>query len=117
MNRVRAPRGGVVVRSIDRATPARALASIALQDEMSVEIVVVTASGASHPPVLALCGRFPVVRPFPRAEAVDAGIRAATAERITFVEDDDGLPPGHLHRHADVQYGLALVRVAAGDPA
>jgi len=91
---VRSPRVSVVVRSIDRATPGRALASIALQEDMTVEIVLVAASGASHPPVRASCGGFPVAparssRPFPR----------------------------HLDGDAHLQYSLALVRVAVGDPA
>src|SRR6478609_3025298 len=96
-----APRVSVVVRSIGRATLASALTSIAIQDTPSAEVVVVAASGTGHASVHGTCGRYPVVPvrspvPLQRAAAAQAGVRAATGDWITFLDDDDELLSGHL---------------------
>jgi glycosyltransferase involved in cell wall biosynthesis len=91
----------VVVRSIGRPTLGRALASIATQRYPNVQIVIVAASGRDHPPIPERFGPCPVVAVrsacrLPRADAADAGLRAAEGDWITFLDDDDELLPGHL---------------------
>ena len=91
----------VVVRSIGRSTLDRALTSIAAQRYPATEIIIVAASGRDHPPIPDHFGACPIVAVapgvrLPRAEAADAGMRAATGEWITFLDDDDEFLPGHL---------------------
>jgi tetratricopeptide (TPR) repeat protein len=91
----------VIVRSIGRETLARSLQSIAGQDYRAIEVVLVLASGTAHPPVPERCGAFPVKavqpgRPLSRAEAAEAGIRAAGGEWLTFLDDDDAMLPDHI---------------------
>jgi glycosyltransferase involved in cell wall biosynthesis len=95
------PLVSIVVRSIGRATLSRALDSIAAQDHDRVEAVIVAANAPSHPPIPERHAHVPIVavdkgEPLRRAEAADAGIRAARGEWITFLDDDDELLPGHV---------------------
>jgi GT2 family glycosyltransferase len=90
----------------------RALASIAAQDHPAIEIVIVAASGSAHPALPGAIGSCRIVEVrrqdrLPRAEAADAGIRAATGDWITFLDDDDELLPGHI---------TGLVAAAAANP-
>jgi len=96
-----APKVSVVVRSIGRPTLVPALASIARQQYPSVEVVLIAATGGAHPPIRDACGPHPILAVrsqarLSRAEAADAGIRAATGDWITFLDDDDEMLPGHL---------------------
>ena len=91
----------VIVRSVGRPTLERALASIALQDHPAIEVVLVAANGDAHPGLPERCGPFPIRvvqehRSLKRAEAADAGMRAATGAFITFLDDDDEFLPGHV---------------------
>jgi hypothetical protein len=91
----------VVVRSIGRSTLDRALTSIAAHRHPPAEIVVVAASGREHPPIPERVGACPIVAVapgirLPRAAAADAGMRAASGEWITFLDDDDEFLAGHL---------------------
>lgn len=91
----------VVVRSMARPTLAAALAAIAAQDYAAVEVVLVAASGATHPVPLPRCGAFPLrfvrsERTLSRPDAANAGLDAATGDHVTFLDDDDTLEPGHL---------------------
>ena len=102
----------VVVRSMDPPTLPRALASIALQDHPSVEVVLVAACGPSHRPIDASAYPFRlnwVVRdgPLPRPVAANAGIEAATGEFVTMLDHDDEFLEGHLS---------ALVAALGADP-
>jgi len=102
----------VVVRSIGRPTLDRALASIATQHPPPAEVVVVAASGRRHGPIRERVGATEVcaVRPeapLSRAAAADAGMRAARAEWITYLDDDDEFLPGHLR-------GLMAAAAAGG---
>jgi len=95
------PLVSVIVRSTDRPSLAPALASIAAQDYPRLEVVVVGASGAQHPPLPERCGAHPLrlVRcsaPRSRPEAANAGLDAATGDWITFLDDDDIFLPDHL---------------------
>ena len=96
-----APKVSVVVRSIGRPTLVSALASIADQRYPSVEIVLIAATGDAHPAIGDACGPYPILAVrsqahLSRADAADAGIRAATGDWITFLDDDDEMLPGHL---------------------
>ena len=95
------PALSVVVRSIGRTTLDRALASIAAHRHPPAEIVLVAASGRDHALIPNRFGPCPIVAVpsairLPRAAAADAGLRAATGEWITFLDDDDEFLPDHL---------------------
>jgi tetratricopeptide (TPR) repeat protein len=91
----------VIVRSMDRPTLPRALASIAAQDYPSIEVVLVAACGAAHAPVDAsgYPFRLNMVTPserLTRAPAANAGLDAATGKWVTFLDDDDEFLAGHV---------------------
>jgi len=125
-----APDVSVVVRSVARPTLARALQSIALQQAVTLEVVLVGASGAGHPPPAPNAGAHPVrfiasVVPLARAQAANAGIDAAAGRWITWLDDDDEWLPGHLlgllaaataNPRAGVVHSLADVRMSGEPP-
>ena len=95
------PKVSVIVRSIGRPTLAPALASIATQGYPLAEVVVVAATGNAHPAIAQACGPYSIrevlsANRLTRPDAADAGMRAATGEWITFLDDDDEMLPGHL---------------------
>jgi len=95
-----APLVSILVRSVDRPTLARALASVAAQDYPAIEVVVVAAAGASHRPPPERCGEFPVRfvpsrKPLKRAEAANVALESARGEWLNFLDDDDELLPDH----------------------
>ncbi len=101
MTDLTATRISVVVRSMARPTLRSALASLAAQQGVSLEVLVVAASGATHPPVPPTCGEHEVrpvasAVPLRRAAAANAGLDAASGEWITFLDDDDVVLPGHM---------------------
>ena len=114
----------VIVRSMDRPSLPRTLASIAAQDLRPIEVVLVNARGPAHGPTSAALGDVPVRRidagmPLQRSAAANAGIEAARGDSVIFLDDDDVFLPGHLARlqralqdrpqalaaYADVAYG------------
>lgn len=124
-----APEVSVIVRSVARPTLARTLASIALQCDVTVEVLLVGASGRSHPLPPPTAGTHPlrfVASPAPlkRAAAANAGFDAATGRWITWLDDDDEWLAGHLRGLLDaaatepaahVIHSMAIVRVD-GEP-
>jgi hypothetical protein len=91
----------VVVRSMARGSLDAALASIALQQGVSAEVVVVAACGPGHPAMPATCGPHPLrlvasERRLPRPAAANAGLDAARGRWITFLDDDDLFLADHL---------------------
>lgn len=124
-----APLISVIMRSMARPTLERALASVALQRDVALEVLLVGASGASHPPP-------PGAGPHPlrfiasrvhlaRAAAANAGLDAARGRWVTWLDDDDEWREGHLHAlleaatanpSAGIVHSLAEVRIA-GEPA
>ncbi|MEO8848460.1 MAG: glycosyltransferase family 2 protein [Casimicrobiaceae bacterium] len=90
----------VIVRSMARATLPRTLASIAAQD-VALEVLLVAASGAAHPPPASHVGAHPLrfiasTRRLDRGAAANAGLDAARGEWVTWLDDDDQWLPGHL---------------------
>jgi len=124
-----APDVSVVVRSVGRPTLARTLASIALQRDVCVEVLLVAASGPAHPATPRQAGAHPlrlIASPVPlaRAAAANAGLDAAGGKWITWLDDDDEWIDGYLrglldaaaaHPSAGVVHSLASVRIE-GEP-
>jgi hypothetical protein len=119
---MRHPLVSILVRSVDRPTLSRALASIAEQDYPNVEAVVVAAS-AAHRELPDRCGPFPLrlVRashPLARAEAANAALDAALGAWLNFLDDDDELLPSHVARlraALDGEPGFRLAHSASED--
>ena len=124
-----APRPSVnlVVRSVGRAELDEALASAAAQSYPRLTIVVVDATGGRHPPVPQRCGDHEVrfvagTTPRKRAAAANAGLDAADADYVGFLDDDDLLLPRHverlvdtLERDADAVLAFGVARETRGD--
>lgn len=96
------PLVSILVRSMDRPTLERALASIAAQDYPNLEVVVVAADPA-HRALPETCGAYPLrfvptVRPLKRAEAANVALEAARGDWFNFLDDDDELLPNHVSR-------------------
>lgn len=109
-----APLVSVLIRSMDRPTLARGLDSAAAQTWPNLEIVVVAASGESHPALPDAWHERPLRlvvapdgAPLPRAAAANLCLESARGAWLNFLDDDDELLPDHLE---------TLVRAArAGD--
>jgi glycosyltransferase involved in cell wall biosynthesis len=95
------PLVSVLIRSMDRPTLDRALASIAMQDYPRVEVVVVAACGPGHRPLPARCGAHALRlvvpdRPLMRCPAGNFALAQARGDWLNFLDDDDEFLPGHL---------------------
>ncbi len=100
------PLVSIIVRSMDRATLAQALDSVALQTYPNIEVLVVAVTG-QHQPLPTHCGRFPLrlLNPgtrLPRSQAANAGLDQARGDYLLLLDDDDWLMPGHIARLAQV---------------
>ncbi len=90
----------IVVRSMGRPELRLALESIAQQDYPNIEVIVVDATGGSHPALPALAWQsghsIRIVggdRPLPRPQAANEGLRAVRGEWFCFLDDDDTYDP------------------------
>jgi tetratricopeptide (TPR) repeat protein len=95
------PDVSVIVRSMARPTLDAALASLASQNGAALEVLVVAASGPTHPPLGQSCGPHAlrlIASPdaLQRSAAANAGLDAAHGEWITFLDDDDRFEPDHV---------------------
>lgn len=100
------PRVSVLIRSMDRPTLPRALASVAAQDYAALDVVVIAACGDAHRDLPARCGAHPLRllrlgRALPRAEAANAALDAAGGEWLNLLDDDDEFLPGHIRSLVD----------------
>jgi tetratricopeptide (TPR) repeat protein len=125
------PLVSVVVRSMGRPELASALASIAAQDYANIEVIVVDATGGSHPPLPELSWRPGHVlrqvggdRRLPRPMACNVGLDAVLGEWFCFLDDDDVYDPHHVsslieasrsHPEALVIYGQSRMLNIRGD--
>jgi hypothetical protein len=101
-----APCVSVLIRSMDRPSLARALASVAAQDYASLDVVVIAACGDAHRDLPARCGAHPLRllrfgHALPRAEAANAALDAAGGEWLNLLDDDDEFLPGHIRTLVD----------------
>ncbi len=97
------PLVSIVVRSMGRPELRLALESIAAQDYPRIEIVLVDASGGTHPPlpdidwqpghVLRKVGGD---RRLPRPVACNVGLDAVHGDWFSFLDDDDTYEPHHV---------------------
>jgi hypothetical protein len=117
-----APLVSILIRSVDRPTLSRALASIAAQDYPNIEVVVVAASIA-HRALPDRCGAFPLrlvraAHPLARADAANAALDAARGEWLNLLDDDDELMSPHVTRlrdALDAEPGFRLAHSASED--
>lgn len=119
------PLVSIIVRSMGRPELAQALASIARQDYLRIEVIVVDATGGSHPPLPDIAWQHGHVlrvvggdRRLPRPLACNVGLDAVTGEWFGFLDDDDTYEPHHVsalveavqrHPHALVVYGRSRI--------
>ncbi|CAG9931710.1 glycosyltransferase [Candidatus Nitrotoga arctica] len=124
-NKLTLPLVSVIVRSIGRPELGLALASIARQDYPNVEVIVVDATGGSHPPLPAITWQsghsIRIVgghRRLPRPQAANEGLQAVKGEWFCFLDDDDTydfnflssmLSASHAHPEALLIYGRTRV--------
>jgi tetratricopeptide (TPR) repeat protein len=95
------PDVSVIVRSMARPTLGAALASLADQQGAVIEVIVVAASGPTHPPVGTSCGPHALrlvenAVGLQRSAAANAGLEVARSRWITFLDDDDHFGADHL---------------------
>ncbi len=97
------PLVSIVVRSMGRPELRLALESIAAQDYPSIEIVLVDATGGTHPPLPDIGWRPGHVlrkvggdRRLPRPLACNVGLDAVHGDWFSFLDDDDVYEPHHV---------------------
>ena len=95
------PLVSILIRSMDRPTLDRAIASAVRQTWPNVEVVVVAACGNVHRPLPSPQeGREVrlIVRDgkLPRPEAANVALESARGEWLNFLDDDDELMPQHV---------------------
>lgn len=90
----------VIVRSMGRRHLRAALTSISQQDHTPLEVIVVDATGGTHPPLPNIAWRdghtIRVVggaAQLPRPHAANAGLLAARGQWLCFLDDDDTTIP------------------------
>ena len=117
------PLVSIIVRSMGRPELRLALESLAAQDYPNLEVIVVDASGGTHPPLPEIAwapGHHMRVaggeRRLNRPQACNVGLDAVQGEWFGFLDDDDTCDPGHVselirasgrHPEALLVYGSA----------
>ncbi|MEP7154619.1 MAG: glycosyltransferase [Betaproteobacteria bacterium] len=91
----------VIIRSMGRPSIERALASLAGQTHRAIEVLVIDATGGSHPRLATRCGEFPLRmvslgRRLNRPQAGNAGLQHAHGEWLIFLDDDDFFGCEHI---------------------
>jgi glycosyltransferase involved in cell wall biosynthesis len=92
----------VIIRSMDRATLAEALASVAAQTYAPIEIVVVNAKGGEHTALPGTCGHHSLLLAnlsgptLSRSAAANHGLDNARGGLVMFLDDDDLIHPEHI---------------------
>ena len=97
------PLVSIIVRSMGRPELRLALESLAAQDYPALEVIVVDATGGTHPPLpdigwrpghmLRMVGG---ERRLPRPQAANAGLDAVRGEWFGFLDDDDTYDADHV---------------------
>jgi glycosyltransferase involved in cell wall biosynthesis len=122
-----APLVSILIRSMDRPTLDRAIASAVSQTWPNVEIVVVAACGSVHralpTPQNGRDVRLIVRdRTLPRPEAANVALESARGDWLNFLDDDDELMSTHVETlmnaraNARIVYSRAQVRDRDGKP-
>lgn len=94
-------RVSVIIRSMDRASLAEALESLAAQTYPPSEVIVVNAHGAPHAPCPDRCGSAALrfidseVR-LGRSRAANVGLDHVSGRYVQFLDDDDWFAPEHI---------------------
>jgi glycosyltransferase involved in cell wall biosynthesis len=115
------PLVSIIVRSMGRPELGLALASLAAQDYPALDVIVVDATGGTHPPLPEIDWRpghtLRMVgggQRLPRPQAANVGLDAVTGAWFGFLDDDDSFDPDHvsvlmtaaMSTHKLVVYGL-----------
>ena len=124
-NRLALPLVSVIVRSTGRPELRLALESISRQNYPDVEVIVVDATGGSHPALPAIAWQsghsIRIVgghRRLPRPQAANEGLQAVNGEWFCFLDDDDTydfdflsamLSTSHAYPEALLVYGRTRV--------
>lgn len=122
------PLVSIIIRSMGRATLSDTLDSVALQTYAKIEVIIVNAKGAGHPPIDDWCGNFPQQmigeedHPLHRSRAGNVGLKAANGDYVLFLDDDDWLAPNHIAKLNDAlthhpSYLVAYTGIACIDEA
>ena len=98
-----APLVSIIIRSMGRECLANAVASVAQQTHRPLELIVVDATGGSHPPLpdvptLTRVRLVNVGRRLLRPAAANVGIDHAEGEWVGFLDDDDFFEQTHVAR-------------------
>src|SRR4051812_11204469 len=104
------PLVSIIVRSMGRASLARALASVAAQTHRPMEIVLVDAkpSGLAMESFDGIPVRVVGGRRLPRAEAANVGLEAAHGAWMLFLDEDDTIAPTHVQSLLSTAMGAHL---------
>ncbi|MCE1170946.1 MAG: glycosyltransferase [Azovibrio sp.] len=113
MDKENSPLVSVIVRSMERPSLDKALASLARQTHPAIEVIVVNAKGGPHTDVSAICSPCTAQLinaggpPLGRSQAANAGLDAVRGDFFAFLDDDDTLDPEHFR---------LLLEFTAGQP-